>query len=83
MAKTESLRFEATPSSGAVSALFERPDDPCCLLVLAHSAGADMNHTSLVGLAGALVQHGIATFRFQFPYSEQGKRPQDWRDDTH
>ena len=31
-------------SSGDVSALLARPGDPRCLLVLAHSAGADMNH---------------------------------------
>ena len=75
MAKIESLRFEATPDSGAVSALLSRPDDPFCSLVLAHSAGADMNHPSLVALAGALAEHGVAAFRFQFPYSEKGKGP--------
>ncbi len=78
MATIESLRFQASESSGDVSALLARPDDPRCLLVLAHSAGADMNHHAMVALADALALHRIATFRFQFPYTEagsHGRRP--------
>jgi predicted alpha/beta-hydrolase family hydrolase len=74
MATVESLRFEASKSSGEVAALLARPDDASCLLVLAHGAGADMNHRSMVAIAGALAEHRITTFRFQFPYTEQGKR---------
>ena len=70
----ESLRFEASPSSGEVSALLSLPDEASCLLVFAHGAGADMNHRSMVGLAEALAQHRIGSFRFQFPYAEQGRR---------
>ena len=75
MSKSESLRFQASQSSGEVSALLLRPDDAQCLLVLAHGAGADMNHHSMRSIAEVLADHRIATFRFQFPYTEQGKRP--------
>ena len=35
-----------------------------------------MNHRNMVAMVEALGDHGIATFRYQFPYAEQqGKRP--------
>ena len=74
MTKRESLRFQASKGSGEVSALLVLPDDPSCLLVLAHGAGADMNHRSMAGIADALAERRIATFRYQFPYSEKGSR---------
>ena len=74
MAKRESLRFQVSVSSGDVSALLTRPDDAECLLVLAHGAGADMNHRSMLAITDALADHRIASFRFQFPYTEHGKR---------
>jgi predicted alpha/beta-hydrolase family hydrolase len=74
MPKRESLRFQASKSSGEVSALLLLPNDPSCLLVLAHGAGADMHHRSMVGIADALAERRIATFRYQFPYSEKGSR---------
>ncbi len=40
MAKVESLRFQASQSSGEVSALLAMPDDSRCLLVFAHGAGS-------------------------------------------
>lgn len=57
-----------------MSALFERPAKARCLLVLAHGAGADMRHPFMESAAEALADRGIATFRFQFPYTEQGRR---------
>ena len=44
--------------------------------VFAHGAGAGMTHAFMAAMADGLVQRGIATLRFQFPYMEQGsKRP--------
>ena len=71
------LRFTATRSSGAVSALWLRPDDARAVLVLAHGAGAGMRHAFMEAVAGRLAGRGIATFRYQFPYWEQGKRRPD------
>lgn len=60
-----------------LDALLERPRDAHALLVLAHGAGADMRHPFLASLASALARHGVATFRFQFPYTQRGRRAPD------
>jgi uncharacterized protein len=44
--------------------------------VLAHGAGAGMNHPFLAAVATELARRDIATLRYQFPYMERGaKRP--------
>ncbi|HEX6721353.1 MAG TPA: alpha/beta family hydrolase [Burkholderiaceae bacterium] len=59
-----------------VSALLDRPDAPTAAYVLAHGAGAGMAHPFMARAAGAFVERGIATLRYQFPYMERGsKRP--------
>ncbi len=68
------LHFTASKSSGEVSAILMRPENAHSLLVLAHGAGAGMRHTFMTGVAQSLARHGIASFRYQFPYMEQGKR---------
>jgi predicted alpha/beta-hydrolase family hydrolase len=60
-----------------VSGLLERPDRAHALLVLAHGAGAGMRHVFLADLCAALSRHGIATLRYQFPYTEAGSGPPD------
>jgi hypothetical protein len=72
--KSEALRFRAGERSGEVSALLLRPDRARCLLALAHGAGAGMRHAFMEAIAAALATHGVATFRYQFPYMEQGRR---------
>lgn len=72
-------RFEATRSSGEVSALLLRPEDARCLLVFGHGAGAGMRHTFMEKMSERLAQRRIATFRYQFPYMEQGRRRPDHR----
>jgi uncharacterized protein len=63
-------------SSIRVSGLLAVP--PLCRmgLVLAHGAGAGMEHASMSAIAAGLYQRNVATLRYQFPYMEQhGKRP--------
>ena len=72
-------RFEATTSSGDVSALLMRPPDADCLLVLAHGAGAGMRHPFMEAVAARLADRRIATFRYQFPYIEHGRRRPDYQ----
>lgn len=43
-------------------------------VLVAHGAGAGMEHPFLVGLTDALNALGFATLRFNFPYREQGRR---------
>ena len=70
------LRFEAG-GAGPVSAILRRPPGADRLLVLAHGAGAGMRHAFMERLAGALAGRRVATFRFQFPYTEAGRKRPD------
>src|SRR3954462_7961253 len=66
-------KFLATPEKGEVSALLVRPEDATHLLVLGHGASTNMRHATLQAIAERLAEAGIATFRYNFPYSENGK----------
>ncbi len=67
----------AVQNAGEVSAIFERPQKAESLLVLAHGAGAGMNHPFMQSLASELAAAKVATFRFQFPYMEQQRKIPD------
>ena len=59
-----------------VSARLLRPPAARALYVLAHGAGAGMDHPAMAATARGLAQHDVATLRFQFPYMEaRGRRP--------
>jgi predicted alpha/beta-hydrolase family hydrolase len=75
--ETETLRLGADRSQGPVTALLRRPPDAFALYVLAHGAGADMRHRFLAAMADALAAQGVATLRFNFPYTEAGRRAPD------
>lgn len=75
MAGFKTLKFIATPEKGKVSAFMLRPDDAQAMLLLAHGAGTDMQHSSMEELSQALAERGIATFRYNFPYKEAGGGP--------
>jgi predicted alpha/beta-hydrolase family hydrolase len=62
---------------GRVSGLLTRPDDARVLYVLAHGAGAGMRHRFMEAIAAALAERGIASLRYQFPYTEAGARRPD------
>jgi uncharacterized protein len=67
------MKFLATPEKGEVSALLVRPPDATHLLVLGHGASTNMRHATLQSIADRLAEVGIATLRYNFPYSENGK----------
>lgn len=71
MAQAET-NFRVSPEVGQVSALLLRPEGALALLVLAYGAGTDMRHRSMQTLSEALAEHRIATFRYNFPYKENG-----------
>ncbi|MFI4868574.1 MAG: alpha/beta family hydrolase [Steroidobacterales bacterium] len=59
-----------------VSGLMQHPRDAHACMVLAHGAGAGMDHPFMVQIAQDLAARGVATLRHQFPYMERGgKRP--------
>ena len=66
------LKFTATADKGDVSAILLRPDKSTHLLVLGHGASTNMRHATLEAIADAMAAVGIATFRYNFPYSENG-----------
>jgi len=59
-----------------VSALLQLPPAATACYVLAHGAGAGMEHPSMTAIATELAARSIATLRFQFPYMElRSRRP--------
>lgn len=64
--------FLASKSSGAVTAILLRPERARAVLAFGHGAGAGMRHAFMESAAAVLAARGIATFRYQFPYSEKG-----------
>ena len=59
-----------------VSGLMQKPPHARACYVLAHGAGAGMDHPFMDNVARGLASRGIATLRYQFPYMERGsKRP--------
>jgi hypothetical protein len=64
------LSIEVGPRVGSVSALLEMPPDPKALYVFAHGAGAGMRHPFMEAVARRLIERGVGTLRYQFPYME-------------
>ena len=67
------IKFIATPEKGEVSALLMRPENATKLLVLGHGASSNMRTPMLQKIAESLADAGIATFRYNFSYSENGR----------
>lgn len=72
--KTTEHTFLATNSSGDVSGILVEPADATCLYVFAHGAGAGMTHSFMEDAASRLGERGVATFRYNFPYKEAGRK---------
>ena len=70
---TKSLSIKVSDSIGNVSAECNVPEKSKCIMVLAHGAGAGMNHSFMTTLAQLLSEQDIATMRFNFPFSENKK----------
>jgi len=64
-------------ASHRVSALLLLPPAARACFVMAHGAGAGMQHPSMETLATELHALKIATLRYQFPYMESGSRRPD------
>jgi len=70
---TKSLTIKVSADVGKVSAKLIIPAKPRCIIVLAHGAGAGMDHPFMETLAGRLADKNIAVFRFNFPFMENKK----------
>lgn len=68
------IQIQVDEKIGEVSGILQRPDDAKALLVFAHGAGAGMQHPFMTAVAEKLAARGMGTFRYQFPYMEQGRK---------
>ena len=57
-----------------VSGVYSRPADAAATIVVAHGAGAGMEHPFMSGFTRAMHDLGYATLRFNFPYREAKRR---------
>ena len=73
--KTETVKLNVSDSAGHVSAEYYIPGKSKCILILAHGAGAGMNHPFMTALSKSLAEKNIATLRFNFPFIERKGRP--------
>src|SRR6516165_2203590 len=60
-----------------VSARLALPPAARACYVLAHGAGAGMEHPFMSAVAAGLAERGVATLRYQFPYMERRARRPD------
>lgn len=67
------MRIDTGLPGGEVSADWAEAEGGDVILI-AHGAGSGKDHAFLVGLSAALHDHGLSTLRFNFPYSEAGRR---------
>jgi len=74
---TPEVRSEIDTGPAPVSAAWIAPRGAVATLVVAHGAGAGMDHPFMAGFARAIAEHGVATLRFNFPYIERGRRSPD------
>jgi uncharacterized protein len=77
MADPEERIAIAVPGQGDVSGVYARPRGADATLVVAHGAGAGMDHPFMSGFTRAVNDLGVATLRFNFLYIEAGKRSPD------
>ncbi len=71
------LTIRVSDSAGHVAARLLRPHKARWLLVLAHGAGAGMQHPFMESLGHELALCRVATLRYQFPYVQQGRKRPD------
>lgn len=65
-----------TPN-GEISYLLEGPKDAPTTIVIAHGAGAGMQHEFMATVAAGLAERGLQVARFNFRYTESGKKAPD------
>ena len=76
MAESQLVEFDVGQAH-RVSGLWLAPEASRALYVFAHGAGVGMRHAFMEAVAQGLAERGIASFRYQFPYMENGSRRPD------
>jgi hypothetical protein len=67
-------RFRLATPKGEVSAAWHDGGSNAPALVVAHGAGAGMDHPFIASFCDALATEGVSALRFNFPYMEAGRR---------
>jgi predicted alpha/beta-hydrolase family hydrolase len=70
-------RFSFQAGERGLSTLWNPAESAQAVAVLAHGAGAGMEHPFMAGAAEGLTEGGVAAMRFNFPYVEEGRRSPD------
>src|SRR5947209_20148132 len=70
-------RLQIPVGSRSVSGLLTSADDPAAFAIIAHGAGAGMEHPFMVGASEGLAENGVSVLRFNFVYAEEGRRSPD------
>jgi len=73
----------AIPGGKPVSGLLEQPRGARACYVLAHGAGAGMQHPFMGAVAAGMAKRRIATLRYNFSYMERGSRSPDKPEAAH
>jgi predicted alpha/beta-hydrolase family hydrolase len=69
----DKILIEVSKTIGKVSARVDEAKKPKAVMVLAHGAGAGMDHAFMNAIAQELVKHAITVVRYNFPFKENGK----------
>ena len=78
MATTDrSGRITFQAGDRTLSGLWSEVGTAHAVAVVAHGAGAGMEHPFMAGVAAGLAENQVAAFRFNFPYAETGRRSPD------
>ena len=75
--KKTTITIQVSPSNGSVSGEIYETENMKSMLVLAHGAGAGMNHPFMTALSKELAALEVGTMRFNFPFIEQKKKRPD------
>ena len=59
---------------GKITLEIDQSDTSDSIIILAHGAGAGMNHHFMQSLAAEILKNGVDVARFNFPYMEKGRR---------
>ncbi|HWA34371.1 MAG TPA: alpha/beta family hydrolase [Cyclobacteriaceae bacterium] len=73
MAASKKISVQISTSIGKVSARIDEAKKPKAVMVLAHGAGAGMDHAFMTSLAQGLADENITVIRYNFPFKENGK----------
>jgi predicted alpha/beta-hydrolase family hydrolase len=75
--KEKKISIHISPEAGSVTGEYFLPEKSICMMVMAHGAGAGMQHPFMTDLATALAGKNISTLRFNFLFTENGKKRPD------